>query len=320
MPHKPLVVVPGDEPWQIADSPQLERLRGHADVRLFRTAPSSPSEQIERVADADIIINSRNQVRWPGDLLRQLPKLRCIALCSIGTDSIDLETARARGIVVCNVPGRTAGVVAEHALALLLAVARDIPFRTAELKSGRWSRCNLTYLGGKTLGVIGTGAIGATLARLARGIGMNVVAWTFHPSEERGARLGLRYVPLDELLATSDAVSLHVRASPQSRHLIGRRELALMKPGSLLINSARGMLVDSTALVDALRSGHLGGAGLDVFDPEPLPADHPLLSCDRVALTPHAADQTPEGTDFLNAGAVDNVLAFLGGTPTNVVT
>jgi D-3-phosphoglycerate dehydrogenase len=149
---------------------------------------------------------------------------------------------------------------------------------------------------------------------------MDVVAWTFHPTAARADELGLRYLPLEELLRTADVVSVHVRLSPESRGLLGARELALMKPGALLVNTARGPIVDTDALVAALRSGVLGGAALDVFDAEPLPTGHPLLACEQVVLTPHNADQTPEGMDLLNAGVVDNVIAFLEGRPQHVVT
>ena len=157
------------------------------------------------------------------------------------------------------------------------------------------------------------------MARLGRAIGMHVVAWTFHPAPARASELGLRYVPLDELLEAADVVSLHVRLTPESRGLLGRREIGLMKPGAILVNTARGPIVDIDALVEALRAGRLAGAALDVFDTEPLPAGHPLLTCEQVVLTPHNADQTPEGMDLLNAGVVDNVIAFLEGRPQNVV-
>jgi D-3-phosphoglycerate dehydrogenase len=175
------------------------------------------------------------------------------------------------------------------------------------------------YLAGKTLGLVGTGNVGAAMARLARGLGMRVRAWTFHPSDERAAAIGVEYVPLDELLQTSDVVSVHVRLSPESRGLLGAREIGLMKRGAILVNTARGAMVDSTALVHALDRGHLFGAGLDVFEQEPPPADHPLFRCEHVVLTPHNADATPEGLDMLNAGVVDNVIAFLEGRPRNMV-
>jgi D-3-phosphoglycerate dehydrogenase len=148
---------------------------------------------------------------------------------------------------------------------------------------------------------------------------MKLQAWTFRPSAERAAALGVPFVPLDELLRTSDVVSIHLPLTEQSRRLIGERELGLLKPGAMLINTGRGAVIDTPALVAALKSGRLGGAGIDVFDVEPLPPDHPLLSCEQVVLTPHNADQTPEGMEILNAGVVDNVIAFLEGKPQNRV-
>jgi D-3-phosphoglycerate dehydrogenase len=314
------IVVPSDYPVQIAGSPHLDRLRAAAEIVLFDTRPANPEEQLRRVEPADILINSRGYLKWPGELLRRLPKLRMISTCSIGTDSIDLVAARELGIVVSNIPGKTAPVVAEHAVALLLAVAKRVAFQTSELKAGRWTLRNNVFLAGKTLGIIGLGNIGMAMARLARAIGMEVIAWTFNPAKQRGAALNVRLVELDELLRGSDAVSIHVALTEQSRGLIGQRELEMMKPGALLINTSRGGVVDLPALVAALQSGRLGGAGLDVFDIEPLPADHAILRCEQVVLTPHHADQTPEGVEFLNAGAVENVLAYLNGQPQNVVT
>ena len=314
------MVVPGDDPVQIAGSPHLERLKPHGDVVLYTDRPASLEEKIERAKPADILINTRGVVTWPAEALRALPKLRMITTCSIGTDMIDLGTARELGIVVSNQPGQTAPVVAEHMVGLMFSAAKRAAFQTAELKAGRWTRRENIMLGGKTLGVVGTGNIGAEVARLGRAIGMDVLAWTFHPSPERAAELGVRFVELDELLRTADVVTIHVKLTDDTRRMIGARELGLMKPGALLVNGARGDIVDTDALVSALRSGHLGGAALDVYDHEPLPSDHPILSCEQVALTPHNADQTPEGIDLLNQGAVDNVLAFLSGRPRNLVT
>ncbi len=314
------IVVPGDDPPQITGSPRLDPLREYGEVVLYEDRPATAEEQIRRVRDADVIINSRGAVKWPGDVLRQLPKLKMMTVCGIGTDSIDLETARELGIVVSNIPGRTAPVVAEHAFCLMAAVSRRLAFQTAEMKAGRWTGKLATSLSGKMLGVIGTGNIGCEMISLSRSFGMDVIAWTYHPSPEKAQRLDFRYVELDRLLQHSDVVSLHVKLTGDSRRLIGRRELALMKPDSLLVNTARGAIVDTGALVEALESGHLGGAALDVYDTEPLPPDHPLLACEQVVLTPHNADQTPEGFDLLNAGCIENVIAFLEGKPQNVVT
>ncbi|MBI1930114.1 hypothetical protein HYR99_38425 [Candidatus Poribacteria bacterium] len=314
------IVVPGDNPPQIQGSPHLKRLDPYGDVILYTDRPESLEEKVRRAKEADILINTRGIVTWPAEALRQLPKLRLIATCSIGTDMIDLGAAKALGILVSNQPGRTAPVVAEHLFGLMFAAAKRAAFFTAQMKAGRWPRMDNIFLQGKTLGVIGTGNIGSEMARLGRAIGMKVIAWTFHPSPERAAQLGIQYVELDELLRIADVVSLHIKLTDDSRRFIGKRELGLMKRGSLLINGARGGMVDTPALIESLNSGHLGGAAIDVYDQEPLPADHPLLGCEQVVLTPHCADMTPEGVDLLNEGAVDNVIAFLNGQPRNVVT
>ena len=313
------IVVPGDSPPQIQGSPHLERLKPYGDVLLYTDRPETPEEKIRRAEDADILINSRGIVKWPAEILRQLPKLKLISLCSIGTDMIALDEAKKRQITVCNQPGRTAPVVAEHGFGLMFALAKRAAFLTASMKAGGWPRMDNIYLQGKTLGVIGTGHIGAEMARLGRAIGMDVIAWTYNPSAARAETLGVRFVELDELLRTADVVSLHVKLTEESHHLISEREFGLMKQGTLLINVARGGVLDTDALIRALNSGHLGGAAIDVYDQEPLPPNHPLLACEQVILTPHCADMTPEGVELLNEGAVDNIIAFLKGTPQNVV-
>jgi D-3-phosphoglycerate dehydrogenase / 2-oxoglutarate reductase len=317
---QPLVVIPGDDPPQMAGSPHLDRLHELARVVLYEDRPEDEAELIRRVSDASVVINSRGQVKWPGHVLRQLPNLKMITACGIGTDSIDIETANELGIVVCNVPKRTAGVVAEHAFALMFALSRRTAWFTAELKEARWPRELSVSLAGKTLGVIGTGNIGCEMIRLAKNIGMNALAWSFHPSKEKEKQFGFQYVSQDELLRTSDVVSLHVKLTPDSHRLIGERELQLMKPTSMLVNTSRGAVVDSQALANALNNEKIFGAAVDVFETEPVLCDDPLLSCEHVVLTPHCADQTPEGIDLLNGGCIDNAMAWLSGQPQNVVT
>ena len=314
-----IVVAPGDDPPQIQGSPQLERLKAYGEVRVYTDRPRTLEERIARAKDAVCLMNTRSAVKWPAEALRALPRLRMATVCGIGTDAFDLAVARELGITVCNIPGKTAPIVAEHAFGLMLAIAKRAHFQTAELKAGRWTGGDNVYLRGKVLGIVGTGHIGAEMARLARAIGMQVIALTFNPSPERAAEMGVRFVELDELLRTADVVSLHVKLTEGTRGLIGARELGLMKPGALLVNTARGAVVQTTALVAALHTGRLAGAALDVFDTEPLPAEHPLLACEQVVLTAHNADQTPEGMELLNAGVVDNVIAFLEGRPQNVV-
>ena len=313
------IVIPGDDPPQLQGSPHLERLESHGEVILHVDRPTTDEDKVRRAGNAVCLINSRGAVKWPGEVLRRLPRLKMISVCGIGTDAIDLETAKELGVVVSNLPGQTAPIVAEHALGLMLALAKRAWFQTNELKSGRWTSRDNVFLRGKTLGLVGAGSIAAELARLGKAIGMTALAWTFHPTPERAARLGVTFVSLEELMARSDVVSLHVRLTGESLGLIGVEQIQLMKRGAILINTARGPVVDTKALIDALNSGQLGGAGIDVFDAEPIPRDHPLLACQQVVLTPHNADQTPEGMELLNAGVVDNVIAFLQGQPRNRV-
>ncbi|MBM3944951.1 MAG: glycerate dehydrogenase [SAR202 cluster bacterium] len=317
--NKVLFVIPGDSPVQIQGSPHLERLKPYGEVVMYTDRPASEEEKLRRVKDADVILNTRGAVKWPRESLAKLPGLRLIATCSIGTDMIDLDAARELGVTVCNQPGRTARIVAEHAIALMFATAKRVAYQTAQLKAGHWARMDNVFLQGKTLGIVGTGDIGSGVARLGNALGMRVLAWTYHPGPARAQQLGVTYVSLDDLLRQSDVVSLHVRLSPESAHLIGKRELAMMKPGALLINVARAGVVDTGALVEALDSGHLAGAGIDVFDQEPVSKDAPIVRCEQVVLTPHIADVTPEGVELLNEGVVDNAIAFLEGRPQNVV-
>ena len=314
------IVVPGDDPPQIQSSPHLERLAPYGDVVLYTDRPITSAEKVNRAKEADILINSRGMVNWTTPVLRQLSKLQMITTCSIGTDMIDLQVAKELGVVVCNQPGRTAPVVAEHAFGLMFALAKRTAFHTAETKAGRWNRIDNIFLRNKILGIVGTGNTGSEMIKLGQAIGMDVIAWTFHPSQEKADRLGIQYVSFEQLLQTADVISLHVKLTDESRHLIDKQELELMKQGALLINCARGEVVQTDALVEALDAGRLSGAGIDVYDQEPPPSDYPLLTCKQVILTPHCADMTPEGVDLLNQGAVNNIIAYLEGHPENIVS
>lgn len=316
---RPRIVIPGDDPPQLQGSPYLRLLEEVGEVSLYADRPATLEEQVRRAVRADCLINSRGAVKWPADVLRQLPRLRLFCVCGIGTDSIDLRAAEELGIEVRNLPGRTAPIVAEHASGLLLAISKRAWFQTQELKQGRWNKIENIYLRGKLLGLLGAGPIAQEMARLAQAIGMRVQAWTFHPSDERSRAWGVPFVEWDELLRTSDAISLHLKLTDQTRGLLGPREFEAIKPGCLLVNTARGAIVQTPALVRALRDGRLAGAGIDVFDEEPIRAGNELLSCEQVVLTPHNADQTPEGMDLLNSGVVDNVLTFLAGRDQNRV-
>jgi D-3-phosphoglycerate dehydrogenase len=209
--------------------------------------------------------------------------------------------------------------VAEHTIALILAVAKQLAQADRAMRQGGWPRNLVPQLRGKRLGLIGTGLIGREVAAMGRGLGLEVVAWTFHPNPNLAVALGLRYVELEELLQTSDIVSLHLRATPDTRHFLNRERLGMLKTSAILVNTARGALIDEAALVEWLRGQRIAGAGLDVFETEPLQAGHPLTALPNVLLTPHCGGMTPDSNLIGLAMAVENIENFLKGTPTHVV-
>jgi len=311
----PRIIIPDDEPAVMAQSVAFRRLDGH-DVRTYPTRPSSPAELAGRIGDSEIVINIRATSRFTADVFEHCPALRLISIWGTGTDNVDLAAARARGVRVTNTPGVSAVAVAEHTLALMMAVAKRTVEVDHEVRQGRWPRAMVTQLRGKTLGLIGTGAIGREVAKLGAGIGMRVIAWTFHPQPL--AEIA-EWLPLNEVFRQADVVSLHLRLSADTTGFVHREHLELMKPGAILINTARGAIVKESDLVQALLSHRIAGAGLDVFETEPLPSDSPLSTMRHVVLTPHAAGITPETTEAGLALAIENVLSFLAGDPKNVV-
>ena len=315
-----LIVVPDDNPPVLAGTPALERLQTIGEVRLYDSDATDPTILIDRLREADVALNIRGRTRFTAEALGACPKLKLISIWGTGTDNVDLPAAAARGVTVTNTPGANAIAVAEHTVALMLAAAKQLVPADQSMRKGGWPRNLVPQLRGKRLGLVGTGLIGREVATMARGLGMQVVAWTFHPSARLADSLGLRYVELDELLRTSDIVSLHLRATPETRHFLNRARLAMLKPGAILVNTARGALIDEAALLECLKEKKIACAGLDVFEAEPLPAGHPLLGLPNVLLTPHAAGMTPEVIQNGLAMAVDNVERFLSGSPSHVVT
>ncbi len=313
------VVIPDDFPPILSGTEALNRLRARAEVRVYTEKASSEDELRQRLHGADVVINIRAYSKFDASLFQACPRLKLISVLGIGTDNIDLAAASRAGVQVCNTPGYSAVSVAEHALTLMLAAARKIPAHEQELRAGRWARLPMIQLYGKTLGIVGFGSIGRQLASLARGIGMQVRVWTFHPSPERAAESGVEFVGLDLLLAQSDVISIHIRASEKTRGLISRKALAGVKPSCILVNTARASIVDTSALIDGLRTGKLAAAALDVFDREPLPPTDPLLSLPNVVLSPHNSGMTPEAIEKGNQMVVDNVFAFLEGRSANLV-
>ena len=311
-----MVVIPDDAPPVLGSSPALKHLRELAQVRYFGSLPNGESDLIERIHDADVVVNIRSSSKFTGRVFEACPRLQLLSIWGTGTDNVDLPSARQYGVAVTNTPGVSASSVAEHTLGLMLAVAHRIPDQDAAVRSGNWPRGDAFVLKGKVLGVIGLGAVGAAVAELGHAIGMRVIAWTFHPKPVTS----VDFVSLDDLLRTSDVVTVHVRLSQKSEGMIGPRELERMKRTAILVNTARGPIVDEPALIHVLSAGHIAGAGLDVFSTEPLPAGHPLTRLPNVVLTPHSAGITPEALEAGLQLAVSNVRSFLGGSPANVVT
>ncbi|HDN9019483.1 TPA: D-2-hydroxyacid dehydrogenase [Aeromonas salmonicida] len=285
----------------------------------WQSHPSTAPEQVvERLKNASIAII--NKVRIGAPELAQLPDLKLIALAATGSDNVDLEACRAANVGVCNIRNYSGPSVPEHAMALMLALSRNLFAWRQSLLEGRWQQSgqfcffdhNIMELHGKQLGIIGKGTLGQALGERAQGMGMIVR----YAQSQIGASHDEDRLPLDALLQSSDVVSLHCPLTPYTRHLIGERELALMKPGALLINVGRGGLVDEAALLKALANGRLGGAGFDVASVEPPPPDHPLMQAlqyPNFILTPHVAWASEESMQRLADQLIDNINAFAEG-------
>ena len=313
------LVIPDDFPPLYRGHAQIERLKRLGDFVHYETMPADGDELAGRLLGADIVVNVQRFNAFDRALLERLPRLRLISIFGTGTDKVDLTAATELGIVVTNTPAATSISVAELNMGLLLDVARSISLSDHKVREGVWGSQFGMQLRGKTIGLIGLGAIGAEVARIALAFGMKVIGWSFSDDPARASRLGLELVDLDELLRTADVVSLHVRNTPEAAGMIGRREIDLMKPASVLINTARAAIVDQEALLEALTTGRIAGAGLDVHMEEPLPPDNPWVKLDNVVLTPHAGAMTQDAFDREITIGVDNVAAFLEGEPTNVV-
>lgn len=287
-------------------------------------ARTAPDQVVERIADANIVLV--NKVRLGAQELAAAPRLKMIALAATGSDNVDLQACNERGIVVSNIRGYAVRTVPEHVFALMFALQRSIVAYRQSVQAGRWQQaaqfCYFDYpvrdLAGSNLGIIGAGALGQAVAQIGRALGMNV---RFAAHKGR-TDMGALYTPFDTILAESDVITLHCPLTEHTRHLLGEAEFAKMARKPLIINTARGALIDDHALAAALRSGQISGAGIDVTVPEPPPADHPLmqlLDLPNFILTPHVAWASNEAMQTLADQLIDNVEAFVAGRPRNVL-
>ncbi|MER6004348.1 D-2-hydroxyacid dehydrogenase family protein [Nonomuraea angiospora] len=285
-------------------------------VTSFRDHFTARDDLVAALRDYEIVVIMRERTPFPAEVLDRLPNLRLLITSGMRNASVDVAAARARGVTVCGTAsGSTAPV--ELTWALILGLARHLlPEATALRADGPWQSTVGTDLHGRTLGLLGLGKIGSRMAAIGRAFGMDVVAWSQHLTEERTDALGVRLAPgKDALLAESDVVSVHLVLSDRTRGLIGERELSLMRPASYLVNTSRAAIVDQEALVAALRAGRIAGAGLDVFELEPLPAGHAFRTLPNVLATPHLGYVTELNYGTYFREAVEDIDAFLAGAP-----
>jgi phosphoglycerate dehydrogenase-like enzyme len=274
---------------------------------------------VARLEPFDVVVAMRERTDFRRSVLSRLPNLRLLVTTGARNKSIDVAAAAELGITVCGTGAHYSNTV-ELTWALILAAARHVPQEDAAIRAGGWQHTIGTDLAGATLGVVGLGRLGSHVARIGQAFEMNVIAWSQNLTDERAVEVGVRRVERDELFATADVVTIHLLLSKRTRGLIGRDDLALMKHTAVLVNTSRGPIVDEAALIEVLRDGRLGGAGLDVFDQEPLPADHPLRDLRRAVLTPHIGYVTRGTYELFFRDAVEDVAAFLAGAPVRVIT
>jgi len=288
------------------------------EVTVFKDHLADESAVAKRLADFDIVMALRERTPFPRSLLERLPKLKLLITAGMRNASIDMKAAADRGVVVCG----TAGLpypTAELAWGLILSLMRHIPAEDRATREGKWQTSLGLGLNGKTFGALGLGTLGSRAARVGRAFEMEVLAWSQNLTAERAKEVGATLVTKDELLARSDIVSIHLVLGDRTRGLIGARELGLMKRSAYLINTSRGPIVDEAALIRALGDGTIAGAGLDVFDEEPLPLDHPFRRLPNIAITPHLGYVTAETYRIFYGHALEDIKAYLDGSPVRVI-
>ena len=290
------------------------------EITVFNQPLGSQDKVIQALADFDIVIGMRERTPFPRTVIEALPKLKLLITTGARNASFDVEAAKARKVLVCGTPGvgnPTAGIT----IGLMLELTRHIGYENARMKSGQsWQTTIGNDLEGQTLGVIGLGKLGTRVANIARAFGMKVLAWSQNLTPEKCREAGVEYADKDDLLRQSDFVSIHVVLSQRSRGLIGAREIALMKPTAYLINTSRGPIIDEAAMLAALTGKRIAGAGLDVFDVEPLPLDSPFRRLDNVVLTPHLGYVSIQNYRTYFAGAVEDIRGFIDGKPVRVLS
>jgi phosphoglycerate dehydrogenase-like enzyme len=301
------------------DFTDWSQLPDPAEVVEFHDHVADPDALVARLEPFDVVIAMRERTRLSKEVLERLPNLRLLVTTGMRNKSIDVEAANEKGITVCGTASQPTAT-AELTWGLILATLRHIPQEDASMRAGGWQNTIGGDLAGHTLGVVGLGRIGTQVAKVGQAFGMDVVAWSQNLTDERAAQHGVRRVEKDELFATADVVTVHLLWSKRTRGLIDADDFALMKHTAIFVNTSRGPIVDEAALIDVLRTDRIAGAGIDVYDQEPLPRDHPLRELRRAVLTPHLGYVTRDTYEVFYREAVEDVAAFLAGSPVRVLT
>jgi phosphoglycerate dehydrogenase-like enzyme len=289
-----------------------------AEIEVFTEPFADADEVVKRLAGFDVLVAMRERTRFPAELLARLTALKLLVSTGARNAAIDVDAARKLGIVV-STTGYIGYPTAELTWALILAAARNLPAEVRSMRDGGWQVGVGIGLNGKTLGLLGLGRLGAQVARIGQAFGMETVAWSQNLTPEKAAEHGVTAVSKEDLFALADVLSIHLVLGDRSRGLVGAAELAAMKPTAMLVNTSRGPIVDEDALLDALRRKKIACAALDVYDTEPLPADHPLRALGNTVLTPHVGYVTREVYEIFYRDAVENITAFQSGNPIRVM-
>lgn len=287
-------------------------------VTVFRDHLGDEQAVAERLGGFEIICIMRERTPFPASLFQSLPDLKLLITTGMYNQAIDLAAAKECGVTVCGTPSM-GNPTSELTWALILAMVRNVAHEDRAMREGKWQTTIGPVLKGKTLGIVGLGRLGNEVAQIGKAFGMEICAWSQNLTEERCRETGVRYAPFDDLLSTSDIVSIHLKLSDRTRGLIGERELGLMRRDAYLVNTSRGPIVDEKAFIQALRKERIAGAALDVYDVEPLPAKHPIRGLKNTVLTPHLGYVAIDNYRGFFQGTVDNIAAWFDGKPINTI-
>jgi phosphoglycerate dehydrogenase-like enzyme len=301
-------------------STDWSKVKGDLDIKVFSAHLGGPANVIAALKDFEVVVAMRERTGFPRAVIEALPKLKLLITTGMRNASIDTEAAKARGVAVCGT-GSFGSPTSAIAIGLMIELTRHIGYENARLHGGAaWQSTIGPDLEGMTLGILGLGKLGTRTANVGKAFGMKVIAWSQNLTPEKCQEVGVGYAAKDDLFRQSDFVCIHVVLSQRTRGIVGAHEFGLMKPSAFLINTSRGPIVDEAAMLAALREKKIAGAGLDVFDIEPLPLDHPLRKMDNVALTPHLGYVSEQNYRHYFAGVVEDIRGFLDGKPVRVMT